>query len=58
MREKQDNKMPILIPSMEHPQAKELQRISDILDETLSSLRWSGKTLLAMFKPTAQEAMG
>jgi len=33
MRERQLDQMPILIPSIEHPRAEELQRISDILDE-------------------------
>jgi len=46
MREKQCDQMPILIPSIEHPRAKELQRISDILDENpiISEMVWQDLT--------------
>ncbi len=46
MREKQCNQMPVLIPSMEHPRAEELQRISDILDENpiISEMVWQDLT--------------
>ena len=42
MRERQLNQVPRLIPCMEHPRAEELQRISDILDETpiISDMVW------------------
>jgi IS5 family transposase len=46
MREKQLDQMPILIPSIEHPRAEELQRISDILDENpiISEMVWQDLT--------------
>jgi len=46
MREKQCDQMPILIPSIEHPRADELQRISDILDENpiISEMLWQDLT--------------
>jgi hypothetical protein len=46
MRERQLDQMPILIPSIEHPRAEELQRISDILDENpiISEMAWQDLT--------------
>lgn len=46
MREKQCDQMPILIPSIDHPRAEELQRISDILDENpiISEMVWQDLT--------------
>jgi len=46
MRERQLDQMPILIPSMEHPRAEELQRISDILEENpiISEMAWQDLT--------------
>jgi IS5 family transposase len=46
MREKQCDQMPILIPSLDHPRAEELQRISDILDENpiISEMVWQDLT--------------
>ena len=46
MRERQPDQMPILIPSIEHPRAEELQRISDILDENpiISEMAWQDLT--------------
>jgi IS5 family transposase len=46
MREKQCNQMPILIPSIDHPRAEELQRISDILDKNpiISEMVWQDLT--------------
>ena len=46
MREKRRDQMPILIPSIDHPRAEELQRISDILDENpiISEMVWQDLT--------------
>ena len=46
MREKQCNQMPILIPSIDHPRAEELHRISDILDANpiISEMVWQDLT--------------
>ena len=46
MREKRRDQMPILIPSIDHARAEELQRISDILDENpiISEMVWQDLT--------------
>ena len=46
MRKKQHNQMPLMITSIDHPRAKELQRISDFLDDhpIISKMVWQDLT--------------
>jgi IS5 family transposase len=46
MREKQQNQMPLMITSIDHPRAKELKRISKILDSypIISQMVWQDLT--------------
>lgn len=46
MREKRQNQMPLLIPSIDHPRGHELQEISNILDDNpiISQMVWQDLT--------------
>jgi len=46
MRQKQQNQMPLMIPDIDHPRARELKRISQLLDQypTISKLAWQDLT--------------